>query len=359
MGLVEDHGVVLAEEATADAGVQAVEVHVGDDQLRLAGPLEGPFGQAGVAVVARRRARALPRTDGDEGPQADVDRDGGIGEVAGTAGGGRAGTAGVGRRRLRPLGQGEQRGPAVIDDQLALVAAGGFGQLGQAEVVRPALQDGRIGGRRQDPGHERDVLADELVLERLAGGGDDDALARECRRHQVGERLSDAGTGFDDEVAASRQGVGDGLTHVELGIALLAVGKAGDEGRQRLTGGASRCRSGHRCSLADGGCEGEDRRLGFELGRVRVPVPVQRHGRVCVEEVGELVQDLAPLVGQVVGILEGPAPLDPDARWLDRLPGVEVVSSHLPVVTEFQTLPGEEDGFVVQQDDDLVAVARR
>ena len=47
---------------------------------------------------------------------------------------------------------------------------------------------------------EWDVLEEELLLEVLGAGGDDDAAARQDGGHQVGQRLAGAGAGLGDEV---------------------------------------------------------------------------------------------------------------------------------------------------------------
>ena len=63
---------------------------------------------------------------------------------------------------------------------------------------------------------ERDVLEEELLLQVLGAGGDDDALAGEQRRHQVGERLAGARAGLDDQVALVGERGFDGLGHLHL-----------------------------------------------------------------------------------------------------------------------------------------------
>ena len=70
---------------------------------------------------------------------------------------------------------------------------------------------------------ERDVLEEELFLEVLGAGGDDDALAGEDGGDQIGERLAGAGAGFDDEVALVGEGGFDGFGHFELAGAELVI----------------------------------------------------------------------------------------------------------------------------------------
>ena len=82
-------------------------------------------------------------------------------------------------------------------------------QLPPAEVVRAALEDARV-DRPADRGRrDRHVLAEQLLLQRLRRGRDDDALSRLERRDQVGEALADAGPGLGDEMLADGEGVFD------------------------------------------------------------------------------------------------------------------------------------------------------
>ena len=48
---------------------------------------------------------------------------------------------------------------------------------------------------------ERNVLIEELLLQILGAGGDDDALADCESPEQIGQRLAGTGAGFDDQVA--------------------------------------------------------------------------------------------------------------------------------------------------------------
>ena len=49
---------------------------------------------------------------------------------------------------------------------------------------------------------EGNVFVEELLLQGLGAGGDDDALAGADHRKQIRQRLAGAGAGFDDQVAA-------------------------------------------------------------------------------------------------------------------------------------------------------------
>ena len=66
---------------------------------------------------------------------------------------------------------------------------------------------------------ERNVFEEELLLQRLRAGRDDDALARANDRQQIGQRLSGAGAGFDDQVPPFLQCLLDGFGHLQLAAA--------------------------------------------------------------------------------------------------------------------------------------------
>ena len=55
---------------------------------------------------------------------------------------------------------------------------------------------------------------EELLLQILGAGGDDDAFARTDERHEVGEGLAGTGTGFNDEMAFFFDRLLHGLGHL-------------------------------------------------------------------------------------------------------------------------------------------------
>ncbi len=106
-----------------------------------------------------------------------------------------------------------------------------------AEVVGAALHVADL-QRPEDRFEEGHVLEEELLLQVLGAGGDDDALvalAREAERgQQVGEGLAGAGAGLDDEVAFVGEGLLDGAGHLILTLAVLE----GERGaREHAAGG--------------------------------------------------------------------------------------------------------------------------
>ena len=82
---------------------------------------------------------------------------------------------------------------------------------------------------------QRDVLVDELFLERDRVRGDDDAflvLHRVVdRRQQIGERFADAGAGFDEQMFPVGHRLSDRGRHLELlGAILVALAQPPRDG---------------------------------------------------------------------------------------------------------------------------------
>ncbi len=110
-------------------------------------------------------------------------------------------------------------------------------ELVAAEIVAAALHVADL-QRAEQRLEEGDVLEEELLLQIFCAGGDDDALlvlARLAQRGQkIGERLSGAGSGFDDEVALVVEGLFDGSRHLVLALAVLeGEGGAGEDSAGR------------------------------------------------------------------------------------------------------------------------------
>jgi len=109
-------------------------------------------------------------------------------------------------------------------------------QLVAAEVVGAALHiaDAQVAEQGFEEGN---IAEEELVLERLGAGRDDDALAGAQGRKQVGERFAGAGAGLDDQVAMLAEGALHGLGHLQLARpVLIRQGRAGQDaaGREEL-----------------------------------------------------------------------------------------------------------------------------
>ena len=73
---------------------------------------------------------------------------------------------------------------------------------------------------------ERNIFEEELLLEVLGSGGDDDTLTAFDDGEQVGESLAGSGSGLDDEVTLFFDGFFDGGGHGELSAAEFVGGMA-------------------------------------------------------------------------------------------------------------------------------------
>ncbi len=87
---------------------------------------------------------------------------------------------------------------------------------------------------------KRDILMEELFLQILGSGRNDDSLAGANDGHQVGQSLARAGAGFDDQVTLFFQRLLDSLRHLQLSAAKF-VGRMGarkhSAGREELVEG--------------------------------------------------------------------------------------------------------------------------
>ena len=73
---------------------------------------------------------------------------------------------------------------------------------------------------------DRQVLVEDLFLEVLGAGRDEDAMAAEDRGNQIGERLAGAGARFGEQHAAVGEDARDGRRHLALAVARLEAGSA-------------------------------------------------------------------------------------------------------------------------------------
>ncbi len=103
------------------------------------------------------------------------------------------------------------------------------GEMLVADVVGASLQQRDGDGRPQRRADQRDVLAKQLVLQRLRAGRHDHLAAPQHRRHEIRERLAGPGAGLGDQRPAALDGIGDGLGHLDLAIARpIAVDLVGE-----------------------------------------------------------------------------------------------------------------------------------
>ena len=134
----------------------------------------------------------------------------------------------AGIRHLLPGGDG-----AVVLDLLQSAEHGLIGEVIEllaAQIVVAALHVTdfelafAVGKKRLF--EKRDILVEELFLQILGSGGNDDALAGTNDGHQVSQRFARSGAGFDDQVTLFFQRLLDGLRHLQLSPAKF-VGRMG------------------------------------------------------------------------------------------------------------------------------------
>ncbi len=210
-----------------DCDVQSVEVRVDDDDVGDGRSSASQLGEARLAHRAAIGAGAFVAADGDRLEDRFARREVELGDVAG------------GRPR-HPLGNPVEVGDrprgqlAELEPTLGLVS--GRRQLAealQAHVVAAPFEHGPVEIDRQCLGEEREILAGELILQRLGRRGHDHPVARRDRRHEVGEGLAGAGTGLHDEVPPGVDRRLDEVGHALLARTLLGVGQRRRDSRQR------------------------------------------------------------------------------------------------------------------------------
>ena len=96
-------------------------------------------------------------------------------------------------------------------------------QLFAAEIIAAALHvaDAQLAEVLLE---ERNVFEEELLLQGLGAGRNDDALARANHRQQIRQRLAGTCTRLDDECRFSCQRLLDGFGHLQLSAAKLVCG---------------------------------------------------------------------------------------------------------------------------------------
>ncbi len=140
---------------------------------------------------------------------------------------------------LSPLAGGAREGGdaarvgGILAGQEAAVGQRAVQVIG-ADVVGAPLEQRDPGRRLERLAHHRQVLVEQLVLQRLGAGRDDHLAARLQRRHQVGEGLAGTGAGLGDENVVAMDGAGDALGHLDL---LRAHAVAVDGAGERAVGG--------------------------------------------------------------------------------------------------------------------------
>jgi hypothetical protein len=95
---------------------------------------------------------------------------------------------------------------------------------------------------------QRQVVLQDLILQRLGAGGDHHLASGQDRGQQVRERLAGAGAGLAQQQLVARQRLRDGVRHFQLRGAVLVATHAGAEpaagtergGQRRSLSGAGR-----------------------------------------------------------------------------------------------------------------------
>jgi len=98
-------------------------------------------------------------------------------------------------------------------------------ELSEAEVVVRTEAEGDLERGFDAAFQEGDIFLDELGLQRLRVGGDEDALFRlhgpGDERDEIGHAFAHAGAGLDQEMARAGDGFFDSLGHRDLFLPLL------------------------------------------------------------------------------------------------------------------------------------------
>ena len=211
--LVEDHhagirqhsGIRRAIGSGLDRQVGAEQVMVDDDDVALGGAPPHLGDEAAIELLAIG-ADAAVGARVQLGPQVAVLRQlGQFGAIAGLG-------------RLLPVADDAELVDLFQSVQHRL--AGEVVKLLAAEIIAAALHvaDAQLAQVLLQKGN---VFVEELLLQRLGSGRDDDALARANDRQQVRQRLAGAGARFDDQVTPFLQRLLDGLGHLQLSAAKL------------------------------------------------------------------------------------------------------------------------------------------
>jgi hypothetical protein len=209
--LVENDRVVLRQHADRPVGGDAqpeigeIERVIDDDHIRVGSPLARLLGKAGSRERAARSETAL-RAHGDLRPSA---RGRLVIELRSVSAGGRVEPRPQTLERIA-VHRVEEPHAELHDHPPAGVVRAALEQL---RTDRPAARGSR----------QRQVVAQQLRLQRERGSGDDDAAPRERRRNEIGETLAGACPGLADERPAARQDLLDAQRHDELRLP-LAVG---------------------------------------------------------------------------------------------------------------------------------------
>ena len=214
VGFVEHHGMIIGQDAALvvlvlQRKVGEEEVVVDDDDVAFQRPLVHQGDETAVVVGA-----LLPAAQFGAGIH--------LGPGRGRFGQGLDFGAVAHLAGLLPLADDLEIGDLFQPGEHRSVL--GVVDLLAAGVIIAPLHVADLKGAREVLLEERDVLEEKLLLEGFGPGGDDDALAGEQGRHQVGERLAGTGARLDDQVALIGEGGFHGLGHLHLAGPELVIG---------------------------------------------------------------------------------------------------------------------------------------
>ncbi len=239
---VQDEGVCAGQDV---AETFLFQREIGEQQVMIdhhdVGFLRAPPRLDHEAVVEKRafRAQAVLRGRGHTRPQ---------------------------RRGLRHLGEFRAitaaRAAAPRADRLQIICLRarfelpvlrGLLQPIQAQVIGASFQQRGIDFDAQHRTHPRQIAMEQLILQIARAGGNDHALARQQRGHQIRKGLAGAGAGLGHQRTALVDGRGHRIGHALLRIARREVGQLACErtvcAEQRRDGMAIR-NVGHRSGFA-------------------------------------------------------------------------------------------------------------
>ena len=208
--LIDDDDLMVGQQDPSRREVSQVESVVDDEDVGAVGPATGMLGEAVLTGGTTGRARALVRPARHRPPN--PRRDVGVGGVAGL---------GVRGEAFEPDELGAEVGAGPLVEQG--LAADRGAQPRQAQVLGASLQHRGFEGDAALVGHEGQILAPQLVLEREGRSRHHRRPSRRDGRGQVGEALARTGRGLGDEVMRIVEGGGDGFGEEPLTGAVVAA----------------------------------------------------------------------------------------------------------------------------------------